>query len=248
MKVIEMPESFAGEHISSVCKEAVRRANGEQALVVFSFNGTQVRVTPGETPDQVQRRWDEDREAAHQEWINSPEYKKQEEEREERTRKEREAVMICSAKDEKEMRDASVPWPKTEKQLCQYIESLVKRQHDYGTCVYAMSMAAVAAFYYVSGRLGVTGFQASCADLDVLRRTRNLAGPFIVLKGEDTLYPQYDLQQKLAEAMESWKPWIKEQAQKMITEARTHTHPDVLNHWRRLSAMKVKTDARDEAV
>lgn len=87
-----------------------------------------------------------------------------------------------------EMRAEKVPWPETLEELTEYIASLTDREHDYGTCVYAMSLAATAAFQYVSKRLGVTGFQAGCADLDILRRTRSLDGPFIILKAEDMCF------------------------------------------------------------
>ena len=96
------------------------------------------------------------------------------------------------------MRAEKAPWPKTLEELNEYITSLTDRQHDYGTCVYAMSLAAVAAFQHVASKLGVTGFQASCADLDILRRTRSMEGPFIILKAEDMCYPQYDLKENLA--------------------------------------------------
>lgn len=139
---------------------------------------------------------------------------------------------------EKEMRESKVPTPHSGKELSEYIAGLVKQPHDYGTCVYAMSMAAVAAFNYVASELGVTGFQASCADMDILRRTRSLDGPFMLIKGEDALYPQYDLPARLAEATESWKPWLKEQAEKKLT-GDLPTHPDVEAHWRKLAAFVV---------
>jgi hypothetical protein len=133
------------------------------------------------------------------------------------------------------LRDAKVPSPLTKEQLGEYIESLVNRSHDYGTCVYAMSMAATAAFNYVAGQLSVTGFQASCADLDILRRTRSLNGPFIILKGEDMLFPQYDLQERLAEVMVQWRPWVKEEAEKNLAKGESYVHPDVLAHWKKLA-------------
>lgn len=140
---------------------------------------------------------------------------------------------------EKEMRDTAAPWPKTHVELTKYIVALVTRPHDYGTCVYAMSMAAEAAFNFVAGKLGVTGFQASCADLDFIRRTRNMEGAFIILKAEDMLYPQYDLPEKLFEAMDSWKPWLKEQAALKLKEKDlVHVHPDVLSHWKKLAEEK----------
>ncbi len=90
---------------------------------------------------------------------------------------------------EAQLREADVPWPKTRDELMAYVNSLVERDHDYGTCVYAMSMAATAAFYYVSSRLGVTGFQASCADMDILRRTRGYKMGFR-LGTKELLHPQ----------------------------------------------------------
>ena len=139
---------------------------------------------------------------------------------------------------EAEMRDEKAPWPDTLEALNEYITSLVERKHDYGTCVYAMSLAATAAFYHVSSKLGVTGFQASCADLDFLRRTRSMDGPFIILKAEDMLYPQYDLPEKLREAMESWKEWAAKECAKKLEESGKQAHPDVKAHWERLASHK----------
>ncbi len=134
------------------------------------------------------------------------------------------------------MRDSVAPWPESIDGLGKYIESLVERQHDYGTCVYAMSLAATAAFQYVAGKLGCTGFQASLADLDILRRTRQMKGPFIVLKAEDELYPQCDLGEKLDGARESWKPWVAERAAKRLAESRAvDVHPAVWSHWEKIA-------------
>lgn len=141
------------------------------------------------------------------------------------------------AKTEAEMRDAKAPTPETADELREYVASLVEREHDYGTCVYAMSLAATAAFNHVARKLGVTGFQASCADLDVLRRTRRLDGPFILIKGEDAMYPQYNLPRRLAEAMAEWRPWLAEQAQKKLKTADC-AHPNVVAHWKKLASYK----------
>ncbi len=142
---------------------------------------------------------------------------------------------------ELELRDQPVPWPETMEALAGYIEDLVKRDHDYGTCVYAMSMAATAAFYYVSKQLGVTGFQASCADMDILRRTRGLTMGFRILNYENLLYPQYCDE----EHFPSWQTLVKTQAVELkrralekIEEASQSSfapHPDVLAHWQILA-------------
>ena len=147
--------------------------------------------------------------------------------------------MKSEATTEQEMRAEKAPAPDTIEALGEYITSLVDRQHDYGTCVYAMSLAATAAFNHVAHKLGVTGFQASCADLDIVRRTRSMEGPFILLKGEDMIYPQYDLPGKLREAMEEWSDWAAEQAAKKLVESKQeNVHPDVWAHWVDLSARK----------
>lgn len=135
---------------------------------------------------------------------------------------------------ENEMRKSKVPRIETISALTDYIESLVNGQHDYGTCVYAMSLSAVAAFNYAAHKLGVTGFQASCADLDILKRTRGIDGPFMLIKGEDMLYPQNDVHERVSEAQVKWKSWLKEEAEKKLAENNT-AHPSVLRHWARLA-------------
>ncbi len=139
---------------------------------------------------------------------------------------------------EKEMREEHAPSLKTLEELNAYITSLVEREHDYGTCVYAMSLAAVATFNYVAGRLGVTGFQASCADLDILRRTRALKGPFAIVDAEKMVYPQYDLREQLADNMSEWLPWVKAECARRLAELNgddSCVHSHVKAHWERLA-------------
>jgi hypothetical protein len=202
--------------------------------VHFIFNKIDVTAYPSESAEIVQNRWDVDREAAAKSYREHPDRIKEEKERERKDKEARAAHMVESAKTEAEMREAKVPWPLTPEQLTEYVESLVHKTHDYGTCCYAMSMAAEAAFNYVAHCLGVTGFQSSCADLDFLRRTRSMKGPFMILKAEDMLYPQYDLPEKLAKAMEEWKPWLKEEAAKKLNGNST-AHPNVISHWKELA-------------
>jgi hypothetical protein len=135
---------------------------------------------------------------------------------------------------EQEMRDAEVPWVESTEELVAYINGLTDRNHDYGTCVYAMSMAAMAAFHYVGNKLGTTGFQASCADMDILRRSRMIKGPFMLIDGNKMLYPQYDLRQQLEEAIKKWKPWAAEEAQKLLDDKPT-AHENVIAHWKQLA-------------
>ncbi len=136
---------------------------------------------------------------------------------------------------EEQMRDVKVPRHNSLKELTEYIQALCKRQHDYGTCVYAMSLASVATFNYVASCLGTTGFQAGCADLDILRRTRRLEGPFAIIYGDNMLYPQYDIPAKVQEMLDEWKPWAAEEAAKKLDGDTTHAHPNVIAHWKKLA-------------
>ena len=139
---------------------------------------------------------------------------------------------------EREMREEKVPWFNNLSDLTKYIESLVKIKHDYGTGVYAMSMAATATFYYMSNKIGCTGFQSSCADLDIIRRTRSMDCPFMIIKAEDMLYPQSDIHEKLNEALNNWKSWAKEEAKKKIENTKHEVHPAVMAHWKKLAEEK----------
>jgi len=150
--------------------------------------------------------------------------------------------MNLSTLNEAELRDIRVETPDTPEQLVALIEQLVKREHDYGTCVYAMSMAAVAAYEYVARQLGVTGFQASCADMDIIRRNRRLDGPFMLVNGADALYPQYDIPEKVASFLRDIRPWLGEQAREKLAAKDGHAHPDVLNHWKALDIQNPKKE------
>lgn len=92
---------------------------------------------------------------------------------------------------EKDMREMKAPWPKTILGLVRFIWKMLRQNDDYGKCVYAMSLSAVATFNYLSRKCGATGFQASCADMDILRRTRGYKAGFRIINYADLLYPQY---------------------------------------------------------
>jgi len=143
---------------------------------------------------------------------------------------------------EKEMRDAKVPTPKNQKELNEYISNLINQKQDYGTCCYAMSMAAEATFNYVADKLGVTGFQASCADLDFLRRTRNMEDGFAIINYNHFLYPQY----LNKEHFPSWEDLIYKNRISLAVKSDEllnkidHVYPpcdDVIKHWERISSM-----------
>ena len=161
----------------------------------------------------------------------------------------------CRTLDESGLRDAELPSPKTEEELLAQLSALVDREHDYGTCVYAMSLGALAAFHYVAHKLGVTGFQASCADMDFIARTRNWEHGGRVLDYGDLLYPQYE------EKFDGLGFWalIRENITDLAKAAReklakhqgappeeSFAHPNVMAHWEAIVALDdaVKEDAK----
>ena len=154
--------------------------------------------------------------------------------------------MNLSNLNEADLRATRVETPDSPEQLLAVIEQLVKREHDYGTAVYAMSMAAVAAYEYVARQLGVTGFQASCADMDIIRRNRRLDGPFMLVNGDHALYPQYNIREKVESFLRDIRPWLGEQARVKLAEQETitigHAHPDVVNHWKALDIQNPKKE------
>jgi hypothetical protein len=132
---------------------------------------------------------------------------------------------------EHQMREMKCPHINTLKELQDYIEFLVEREHDYGTCVYAMSLASEAAYNYVASNLGVTGFQASCADLDLIRRTRRIKGPFIILKVEDELYPQYNSTERYREFVIDSKDYLIKTSRENLA-SKDYAHPNVIARWK----------------
>jgi uncharacterized protein YdbL (DUF1318 family) len=232
-------ETYGGQHIHDASAKALQAAKHRQGQVRFSFNGTEVIVSPTDTVEEIYQQWNRDQEAAYQKLIHSSEYKEAQAKREAEYKARCAAQMRETAKTEKEMQATESKWPYTIEQLTEYVESLVDREHDYGTCVHAMSLAGIAAMNYVAHKLGVTGFQASCADLEIVRRNRLIKGPFMLLKAEDALYPQSYPADKLREALKEWQPWLAEQAQKSLDE-NTTAHPRVLWHWKRLAALRKK--------
>ena len=125
---------------------------------------------------------------------------------------------------------------KTLEELKEYIQSLIDLKHDYSSCPQAMVLASTAVFNFIGKELQVTNFQASYAALHILQRTQNIEGPFIVLRAEDLVYPQYDLYRKLNEFIEKNRDWVIEQAKdKLKTSKEENVAEKVWEHWESLA-------------
>ena len=145
---------------------------------------------------------------------------------------------------EAELREYKVPWPQTLDELNKIINDLAERKHDYGTAVYGMSIASVATFYYMSHKLGVTGFQASCADLDNLKRTRRYKNGFHIINYENLMFPQFlnnehfpSVDDLIKENKEMLKKEAKKKLEENEKEKAIKAHPAVIAHWKKLSEL-----------
>lgn len=131
------------------------------------------------------------------------------------------------------------------------IDAQIEAANDYNTTAEAVRDAAVKAFEYAARRCGLTGFQAGWAALSFYGQVMHFDGPFTVFRGEDLLYPQYDLRARLREWIDSdeMRSWLADEADKLLADGSRHAAAHVAAHWRRLSADRprnVDTDAKAE--
>ena len=148
---------------------------------------------------------------------------------------------------EEQLRKWNVPPIKSKEELDVIIKFLSERKQDYGTCVYAMSIASVATFNYMSYVVGSTGFQASCADLNFLTRVRGYTNGFKVIDFNNVIYPQsFNNSEKFPNAedilLANLEP-IALAVQKLINkhkENKNYVSPEVLKHWRMIMDLAKK--------
>lgn len=124
------------------------------------------------------------------------------------------------------------PWPKSKKNLIEYIDQQIhpRHGHDYNSAPDAAANAALAAFNYVATELGMTGFQAGYAQMQFIKTSRHIEGPFMILDATQMLYPQYDPHNQVQEFLEECKPALGEIAKKKLEEG--PAHPSVEKRWR----------------
>lgn len=155
-----------------------------------------------------------------------------------------------------EMAAAPNPRPETEIELLDYVRSVIGAvkyppetaqgirtpagDEAYSMTVHAIGLAAMAAYHYAAHKLRPTGYQASAAGIEMLRRTHNIEGPFAVVQASNMLYPQTanvveDVAAFLREP--DTQNFLHERAKKLLIDNRiTPVHHDVLAHWTRLAA------------
>ena len=107
MKTITL-ETYGGNHIATVCKNAVEKAIAENCHVEFDFNGQKITASPDSNPDQMVQSFSDECDRRHREYIASPKYKARQEEaaRKERERKAKVEVILADAPETMTLADA----------------------------------------------------------------------------------------------------------------------------------------------
>lgn len=244
-------EAHPGDIMHDVLIRAIEEAAALGQEVTFDFNEDTITVSPDEDASEVFSRVE--KEVGYPILTREEMAEQARKSLEDRQKEADDAMEKAGVPDEEELRDAKVPTPESIEELSEYIQSLVDRPHDYGTCVYAMSMASVATFNYVAHHLGVTGFQASMADMNFLKRTRRieLGGTFIVY--DDILWPQYWDDPVKAVAFkqalrknEDFRKLVAEKAVEKLESDGDKAAPQVVEHWEGLAKMLAKESEEEE--
>lgn len=228
-------DTLVGTHIRDVCADAVAQATRSGEVVEFEFNGESMSISPGTSLEDAYKQWE--RKTGLPVLAPEAEAQKNRDALDKMRRDHAEAIANASVMTEQQLRDSSDPWPRTEDELLAQVRALVDRPHDYGTCCYAMSLAAVAAFNYVANRLGTTGFQAGAAQLDFIRRSRSHKFGTVIQDLGDILFPQYCDEQRfphwdeLLDREPNLAARIVAEARRKLSSDAEHAHPAVIAHW-----------------
>ena len=103
--------------------------------------------------------------------------------------------------------------------------------YDYGVAPRAIAQAALATAWYLTSKMGITGFQTSFVMWDFIRGymyTLNECGLKIV-NYDEMLFPQYKHKFEKVISKETWESIQKKAREKLdnIEDA----HPDIIQHW-----------------
>lgn len=127
-------------------------------------------------------------------------------------------------------------------ELSDFIGSIINGyDHDYGTIVHAIAACGMAAMWAANKEPGacggITGFQASCVDLQILKHMRGLDGPFRIVDFSKMLFPQYKQNFKNVLPKETWN-WLQKEAFEKL-RIQQDSHPNVIAHWESIVDGKV---------
>ncbi len=130
--------------------------------------------------------------------------------------------------------------------LCERIDTLCKDANDYNLIVDALAGAAVLGFERACSVLpDATQQQRDLSDLRYVRLRRGLAGPLMVITGEDLLFNR-NINATVNAAQREWLPWAALQAQAHLKDQDKKTvAPALWTHWEALAATLEKPEKKD---
>ena len=156
-----------------------------------------------------------------------------------------EAGKFEEVKDEFEMRDYLAEKRKdieTIDDLADFLRYIEENcNYDYGVAPRSIAQAALTTAYYLSGKFGITGFQAGFVMWDFIRGwlyTSNKAGLKIV-DYDDMLYPQYGYKFEKTISKNVWESIQKAAKERLEEDPGSYVHPDVKAHWQSIVDGKV---------
>lgn len=122
-----------------------------------------------------------------------------------------------------------------------------KMTEGYNRAAEVLAEVAQLAFDYAVSQVEPSGFQASWAALDFVRRVQRIEGPFSLVRADDYLYPQYDGKVKDWLEGEGVRDYLRDQAQAKITAASTsprNPSRGVLERWSLLAVHPDEWEAK----
>ena len=121
---------------------------------------------------------------------------------------------------------------KTSEQLMAFIKDVEENyNYDYGVAPRAIAQACLAVGWYLSGKMGITGFQAGCTMWDFIRDWvigGDSSTGLKLVNYDEMLYPQYDYKFEKTICRETWESLQKEAA-KLLEKG---PYAPVAAHWK----------------
>lgn len=127
--------------------------------------------------------------------------------------------------------------PETLEDFIKMVEAVEGSHHTYETIADSLTDLTVAFFNYFASKHGMTGWQASWAQLQFIKKTRNMEAPFMIVDSSKLLYPQYDILVDVERFLEESKPELAKIAQERLDELKDDDliSLNVLERWKEIS-------------
>lgn len=130
--------------------------------------------------------------------------------------------------------------PKTLEEFVDLVKNIENSHQSYNTITDALADTTAAYFNYFASKHGMTGYQASYAGLEFLKKTRGMEMPFMIVDSSKMLYPQYDLVSDVEEFLEESKTELAKVAKKNLEEldGNSLVSLKVVDRWKELASMQ----------